>query len=334
MGERKVLNKYYPPDFDPAKIPRRKQPKNQQIKVRMMLPMSIRCGTCGTYIYKGTKFNSRKEDCIGETYLGIQIFRFYFKCTRCSAEITFKTDPQNSDYTVESGASRNFEPWRAEDEVSCGQREEKTRSGGDGDAMRALENRANDSKQDMDILAALEEMRSMKSRHAAVSVDQMLEILKHSAHLKEEKTVAELDEEDEELIKSITFRNSKDYVKRIDDDDDDDEEFGIPGQSSVTGKTNGSSESVLNPTDVLTTTNGPESTNKEVKKTVASKMPKFIVKPKPTAANPLKKQKTESAAVQDNGKAPVAAEEKSGASEEKTNVLQSLCQYASDESDD
>lgn len=28
--------------------------------------------------------------------------------------------------------------------------------------MRALENRASDSKQDMDILAALEEMRSMK----------------------------------------------------------------------------------------------------------------------------------------------------------------------------
>ena len=28
-----------------------------------------------------------------------------------------KTDPQNSDYVIESSATRNFEPWRAEDEV-------------------------------------------------------------------------------------------------------------------------------------------------------------------------------------------------------------------------
>ena len=43
---------------------------------------------------------------------GIMVFRFYIRCTRCNAEITFKTDPQNSDYSAEHGCARNFEPWR------------------------------------------------------------------------------------------------------------------------------------------------------------------------------------------------------------------------------
>ena len=54
-------------------------------------------------------------------------------------------------------------------------------------------------------------------------------------------------------------------MKQIEDDDGDDEGFGMPDQSNVTAKINGSSESVLNPTDVLTKTNGPESSNKEIR---------------------------------------------------------------------
>ncbi|QCE05480.1 YJU2 splicing factor homolog isoform X1 [Vigna unguiculata] len=219
MGERKVLNKYYPPDFDPSKLPRARRPKNQQIKVRMMLPMSIRCNTCGNYIYKGTKFNSRKEDVIGETYLGIQIFRFYFKCTKCSAEVTMKTDPQNSDYIVESGATRNFEPWRAEDE-EADKMKQKRDAEEMGDAMKSLENRTLDSKREMDILAALDEMKSMKSRHATVSVDEMLEALQRTAADKEKR----LEEEDEAMIKSVVFHNSGGYVKRIRDEDFEAEE--------------------------------------------------------------------------------------------------------------
>ena len=41
MSERKVLNKYFPPDFDPELITRRKHPKNSQQVVRLMAPFSM-----------------------------------------------------------------------------------------------------------------------------------------------------------------------------------------------------------------------------------------------------------------------------------------------------
>ncbi|KAG0584666.1 hypothetical protein KC19_3G226400 [Ceratodon purpureus] len=233
MGERKVLNKYYPPDFDPVKIPRRKQPKNQQIKARTMLPMSIRCNTCGNYIYKGTKFNSRKEDCEGETYLGIQKNRFYIKCRTCSAELTIKTDPQNSDYIMEAGASRNYEPWRAIDEAKD-EAVKKRETEELGDAMKGLENRTIDSKQEMDIMAALNEMKSMRSRHATVAVEDMLAALRHTASEREKP----MEEQDEAVLKSVVFQNSSKFVRRIDDDklDDDGDDYFDEDHRSKTSK--------------------------------------------------------------------------------------------------
>jgi hypothetical protein len=137
MSERKVLNKYYPPDFDASLIPRARKPKNEQYKVRMMIPFSVRCLACGEYIGCGKKFNSRKETVLGEEYLGIKIFRFYFRCTRCSCEITIKTDPENSDYACENGATRNYESVIADNERKEEQKKKKKEEE-DADAMKML----------------------------------------------------------------------------------------------------------------------------------------------------------------------------------------------------
>ena len=112
MADRKVLVKYFPPDFDPSKLKAAVKSKEKQDCVRMMLPMSVRCNTCGNFLYIGTKFNMRKETCKDIDYLGIKIYRFYFKCSCCHSQITMRTDPQKHDYVCEHGASRNYEGWR------------------------------------------------------------------------------------------------------------------------------------------------------------------------------------------------------------------------------
>jgi hypothetical protein len=211
MGERKVLNRYIPPDFDPSIIPKFKREKGRLIEVRMMLPFSLRCNTCGEYMYRGKKFNSKSERVQGEDYMGITKLRFYIKCTNCSAEITFKTDPKNTDYECESGASRNFELWRDntnELEQEAKEREEEE----DMDAMKALEHRTIDNKIEMDVLDALDEIKALNYRHQKVDTAKILEQLDKSKKAKNGPVAVVNDgltKEDEELLKSIKFRNSK-----------------------------------------------------------------------------------------------------------------------------
>ena len=173
MAERKVLIKYYPPNFDPDRLIKNKRPKDKQDNVRMMLPMSLRCSTCGNYLYIGTKFNMRKETCLDEDYLGIRIYRFYLKCTQCYAEVTFKTDPKNSDYIVEHGGVRNYEPWRDVQAAEEALKELKENEE-EGNAMKFLENKTYDSKREMDILDALDEIKHLNQKKALVGHDELL----------------------------------------------------------------------------------------------------------------------------------------------------------------
>ena len=208
MGERKVLNYYIPYDFDASIIPKgRERPK--QIEVRTMLAFSIQCNTCGEYMYRGKKFNSRCERLENDTYLGIKKFRFYIKCSVCAAEIIFKTDPKNADYEMESGAKRNFEAWRetkANQEELDKQREEEEKM----DSMKALENRTLDNKIEMDVLDALDEIKSINKRHEKVDTNALLLSIGSTSAVTSSSIKNDLlTESDELLIKSIQFKSNK-----------------------------------------------------------------------------------------------------------------------------
>ncbi|EKV10840.1 MRNA splicing protein Yju2 [Penicillium digitatum] len=182
MAERKVLSKYYPPDFDPSAIEGKSKrsrkdgkPEPKLTASRLMTPFSMKCTHCGEFIPKGRKFNARKET-VEEKYLSIPIFRFYIRCSRCSGEITFRTDPKNNDYQCERGAKRNFEVWRdAKDEKYNDETEEQTldrleKEHGakeeqlERDKMAELEDKMLDSKREMQVADALDEIRTRNAR--------------------------------------------------------------------------------------------------------------------------------------------------------------------------
>lgn len=123
--------------------------------------------------------------------------------TLCSAEITFKTDPKNTDYAAEHGASRNFEPWReeqaTEEEDKLARLEEE-----ENNPMKALENRTVDSKREMDVLDALQDIRARNARIERVGkADSVPNIPLEEGEDEEELERKRMEEEDEKLVQEV-----------------------------------------------------------------------------------------------------------------------------------
>eukprot|EP00158_Paraphelidium_tribonemae_P003730 Partr_v1_DN26337_c1_g1_i1_m43325 putative Coiled-coil domain-containing protein len=210
MAERKVLNKYFHPDFDPSKLePPAKT--GAQHKVRLMAPFSMRCATCGEFIYKGTKFNARKEIVWEEEYLGIKVYRFYIRCPRCAAELTFKTDPKNADYIAEHGMTRNFEAWREEKDANerltfRQEMEQKL------NPILKVEQAMVDSKLTIDILEHLDEVQMRNAEVEKIGVEAALQVISEQRNRKgEERLLREKEqlEEDARIAKEVFERKQK-----------------------------------------------------------------------------------------------------------------------------
>jgi hypothetical protein len=205
MGERKSINKYFPPNFDPKTF----EPQKGKGKktVRLMAPFTMRCVTCGEFTYKGKKFNAKKETVPEEEYLGIEVFRFYIKCPSCAAEMTFKTDPRNTDYVAEYGCTRNFEPWR-EERIRKAERLKKRLEDETNNPMKALENKTFDSKREIEIIEGLDEIRSLNARKFAFNMENVEKYVHEKAFGETE----ELNSEYQQIIKEA-FASKKRHAE-------------------------------------------------------------------------------------------------------------------------
>ncbi|KAG7886458.1 hypothetical protein KL938_000111 [Ogataea parapolymorpha] len=180
MSERKVINKYYPPDYDPLKEEKVKRVRKPGPAgwptVRLMIPFSMKCLNCGEYIGKSKKFNAKKES-TREDYLGIRIFNFHFRCPQCFSDLVFRTDPKNGDFECVSGCRRNYE--RKEGKIAADEtmddivkrleeeeyREMLAKEGkkeNEETAMEQLERRLNEQQKEQE---ATEEIEELQERH-------------------------------------------------------------------------------------------------------------------------------------------------------------------------
>jgi len=125
MGERKGVNKYYPPDFDYKKHgsldryhnshPLRERAKRISegiLIIRFEMPYNIWCNGCQAHIGMGVRYNSEKKQ-VGKYYTTI-IYKFRMKCHLCDQYFEIQTDPANCDYKILSGARRKEERWDME----------------------------------------------------------------------------------------------------------------------------------------------------------------------------------------------------------------------------
>jgi hypothetical protein len=177
MGDRKILPKYYPSDFDPSLIPRtRPGAASKPTKVNFACPFrSMRCTSCGQYTTKGKVFRNSPKYISPEQYLGVEIIRLHCKCPFCCSEIIIKTEPKNMDYRIVSGAKREYEVWRDEERAKDTEeqrldrleREEAEIAGDEGKestTIEDLERKMQDARAEIRVADTLDEIRAANAR--------------------------------------------------------------------------------------------------------------------------------------------------------------------------
>lgn len=175
MAERKAVNRYYPPDWDPKKHGsinkyRNSHPLRERARklhlgilvIRFEMPYNIWCNGCGNHIGTGVRYNAEKSK-IG-MYYSTPIYKFRMKCHLCNNHFEIKTDPQNMDYEIISGASRQERRWDPSENDQVAPEDKDVSRKLATDAMFKLEHAVEDKTKESKVKPVLAKLEHLQDR--------------------------------------------------------------------------------------------------------------------------------------------------------------------------
>ncbi|TRY97832.1 hypothetical protein DNTS_014964 [Danionella cerebrum] len=204
FGERKGVNKYYPPDFDPAKhgsingywkthpLRERARKLSQGILIiRFEMPYNIWCDGCKNHIGMGVRYNAEKKK-VGNYYT-TPIYRFRMKCHLCVNYIEMQTDPATCDYVIVSGAQRKEERWDMAENEQILTTEHKEKEKLETDAMFKLDHGGKDKEK---LRAAIPSLTELQDHQSGWKDDFQLNSALRRKFRTEKKVIADEEEKD------------------------------------------------------------------------------------------------------------------------------------------
>ncbi|BFY99769.1 hypothetical protein BsWGS_02809 [Bradybaena similaris] len=212
MAERKAVNKYYPPDWDPRKGSANKRvgqhPLRDRAKklsqgilvIRFELPYNIWCGGCGNHVGMGVRYNAEKSK-VGN-YYSTPIYKFRMKCHLCDNYFEIQTDPKNHDYVILCGARRKEQRWDPVANEQVVPEDKATQKKLATDPMYKLEHGSNDqqkAKERVMSLAQVEESR------ASMLDDYILNRLARDKFRAEKKQLKEAADADRAILERASL---------------------------------------------------------------------------------------------------------------------------------
>ncbi|KAL3869786.1 hypothetical protein ACJMK2_042423 [Sinanodonta woodiana] len=207
MAERKAVNKYYPPDWDPSKgsindyvgqHPLRDRAKKLHmgiLVIRFEMPYNIWCDGCNSHIGMGVRYNAEKKK-VGN-YFSTPIYQFRMKCHLCNNYFEIKTDPKNHDYVIVTGARRKEQRWDPKENEQIVPEDKATQKKLATDAMFKLEHGTDDQQKGKAVIMGLSQIEYRRSEWKD---DYLLNKLARNKFRSEKKAVQTAKEADKKLL--------------------------------------------------------------------------------------------------------------------------------------